>query len=163
VWPDTQPGWKYVDRRPNEDAEQKAARVYRKLLELDPAAPAIFRFASDAQRLFVAYLGDLETKVRADQLHPAIISHLSKYRKLMPALALLFELADWAAGEGEAGSVSLQHAQQAAQFCDYLESQAKRVYSCITTPQLRAARELGGKIKDRWSAPAARFQPGMYT
>ena len=34
-------------------------------------------------------------------------------------------------------------------WSDYLESHARRVYSCIVTPQLRAAGELADKIKKR--------------
>jgi hypothetical protein len=67
----------------------------------------------------------------------------------MPALALLFELADWAAGKGSGDTVSLDHARQAAVWTDYLESHARRIYSCITTPQLRAAQELAGRIRRR--------------
>jgi hypothetical protein len=43
--------------------------------------------------------------------------------------------------------VSLEHVQQATAWCRYLESHARRVYSCITTPQLRAAAELAQRIK----------------
>jgi len=72
----------------------------------------------------------------------------------MPALALLFELADRAAAGEEITNgpgllVSLEHTKQAAAFCDYLESHAFRIYSCVTTPQMRAARELADKIKSR--------------
>jgi hypothetical protein len=42
-----------------------------------------------------------------------------------------------------------QHARQAAEWCEYLESHARRIYSGIVTPQLRAAQELAGKIKSR--------------
>ena len=52
-------------------------------------------------------------------------------------------------GGGDSDTVSLRHAQQAAAWCEYLESHARRVYSCIVTPQLRAARELADKIKHR--------------
>ena len=45
--------------------------------------------------------------------------------------------------------MSLDHAKQAAAWCPYLESHARRVYSCVVTPQLRAARELAAKIKAR--------------
>jgi len=62
---------------------------------------------------------------------------------------VLFELADAAGGNGGADIVSLHHAQRAAAWCEYLESHARRVYSCIVTPQLRAARELAEKIKQR--------------
>jgi hypothetical protein len=72
----------------------------------------------------------------------------------MPALALLFELADLAvAGLDITDSsnllVSLEHTRQAAAFCDYLESHANRIYSCVTTPQMRAAQELADRIKTR--------------
>jgi putative DNA primase/helicase len=149
VWPDTAPDWNYVDRAPDAASEQQAARVFRKLVELDAEDPARLRFATDAQELFVEWLEELEAKIRGDELHPALVSHLSKYRSLMPALAVLFHLAETAAGNGDADTVSLHHTQQAAAWCDYLESHARRVYSCIVTPQLRAARELADKIKHR--------------
>jgi len=149
VWPDTAPDWNYVDRAPDAALEQQAARVYRKLVELDAENPARVRFASDAQELFVDWYAELEAKIRGDELHPALVSQLSKYRSLMPSLAVLFHLAEAAAGGGDADTVSLRHAQQAAAWCEYLESHARRVYSCIVTPQLRAARELADKIKHR--------------
>jgi hypothetical protein len=67
----------------------------------------------------------------------------------MPSLALLFELAEWAAGNSGMDTVSLEHARKAAAWCEYLESHARRVYSCVVTPQLRAARELAEKIEKR--------------
>jgi putative DNA primase/helicase len=149
VWPDTAPDWNYVDRAPDAASEQQAARVFRKLVELDGENPARFRFASHAQELFIEWQAELEAKIRGGELHPALICHLSKYRSLMPALAVLFHLAETAAGNGDADTVSLRHAQQAAAWCEYLESHARRVYSCIVTPQLRAARELADKIKHR--------------
>jgi hypothetical protein len=77
---------------------------------------------------------------------------LSKFRKLMPALALLFELADRAVADTRGSSdlgVSLAHTAQAAEWCGYLESHAHRIYSCVTTPQMRAAQVLAEKIKKR--------------
>ncbi len=67
----------------------------------------------------------------------------------MPALAVLFELTEWAAGHGSGDTVSLEHTRKAAAWCGYLESHSHRVYSCVVTPQLRAARELADKIKRR--------------
>src|ERR1039457_6763582 len=149
VWPDA-PDWNYVDRVPDAASEQQAARVFRHLVELDVENPARLRFSSDGQELFVEWLGELEAKIRGDEeLHPALISHLSKYRSLMPSLAVLFHLTEVAAGNGNADTVSLRHAQQAAAWCTYLESHARRVYSCIVKPQLRAAQDLANKIKHR--------------
>jgi hypothetical protein len=149
VWPDTVPDWNYVDRAPDAASEQQAVRVFRKLVELDTENQARLRFATDAQGLFIEWLAELEAKIRGDELHPALISHLSKYRSLMPTLAVLFHLAELAVHGGNADTVSLRHAQQAAAWCEYLESHARRVYSCLVTPQLRAARELADKIKHR--------------
>jgi Protein of unknown function (DUF3987)/CHC2 zinc finger len=146
VWPDTAQEWTYVDRAPDQVMAQQAAEVFRELVAMSADEPARFCFDADAQELFVAWLEELEAKIRGGELHPALISHLSKYRSLMPSLALLFHLAERAGG-GNGGAVSLVIAKRAAAWCEYLESHARRVYSCIVTPQLRAARELADKIK----------------
>jgi hypothetical protein len=119
VWPDTEPEWKYVDRPPDCESQERVAGIFRTLVELDSENAKLFRFAPEAQDLFVDWLKELEEKVRGNELHPALISHLSKYRKLMPALSLLFELAAQSAGVGEGGTVSLGHARMAAAWCDY--------------------------------------------
>jgi putative DNA primase/helicase len=158
VWPDIPAEWDYIDRTPNAACEEIASRVFRRLVNLDSENQLRFRFDPEAQQLFVEWLSDLESKLRAGELHPALVSHLSKYRSLMPSLSLLFELADRAAegsegfegaapGESQNFWVSLEHAQQAGAWCEYLESHARRVYSCVTTAQMRAARELAEKIK----------------
>jgi len=63
----------------------------------------------------------------------------------------LFELADSvaAAAPRTDSCVSLEHTAQAAEFCGYLETHANRIYSCVTTPQMRAAQVLAEKIKKR--------------
>jgi putative DNA primase/helicase len=152
VWADTDLKWEYVDRPPDAAAEEMIARIFRRLVELDVANRLLFRFDPHAQALFVEWLSQLESRLRGKDLHPALVSHLSKYRSLMPSLALLFELADRAAaGTQVCGSsellVSLEHARQAAEWCDYLESHANRIYSCVTSPQMRAAQELAEKIR----------------
>jgi len=160
VWPDTPADWEYVDRKPDPASEELASEVYRKLVKLDSENPLRFRFEPEAQQLFVEWVADLESKLRGGEQHPALVSHLSKYRSLMPSLALLFELADRAAGgfDGFVGAnpgesqnfrVSLEHAKQAAAWCEYLESHARRVYSCVTTSRMRGARELADKIKQK--------------
>jgi putative DNA primase/helicase len=147
VWPDMPPAWEYVDRAPDIAAENCVRKVFEALAKLDPDPPREYHFTLDAQKLFIEWLTELEAKLRSGELHPALVSHLSKYRSLMPSLALLFELAD-AVGRVEwSDTVSLDHAQQAVAWCKYLESHARRVYSCIVTPQIRAAIELADKIK----------------
>jgi len=167
VWPDTASDWQYVDRAPDPTSEAIAKRVFRNLVALDSEGPMRFRFSPDAQELFIKWLAKLEARVRGEELHPILVSHLSKYRKLMPALALLFELADWAAAGpgGERGDtgpdqclrISMGHARQAVAWCDYLESHVRRTYSCVTTPQMRAAQLLAEKLKKRQIAPGGFF------
>ena len=108
------------------------------------------RFADDAQALFYDWLAELEHRVRGDSLPPVLVSHLAKYRSLMPSLAGLFELADFVAADGVLEDrllISLEHAKQAAAFCEYLESHAKRVYSCTVSPERNAAITLLGQLK----------------
>lgn len=152
VYPDIPQNWRYVDRAPNREAISNAQHIYHRLAHLDAAQPQRFRFNDDAQELFVAWLTDLEGKLRDADLHPALVSHLAKYRSLMPSLALLFELAD----EGM-DTILLQHAKQAAAWCDYLESHVRRIYSMIVAPDRRAATELGRHLAAGWKGAEGMF------
>ncbi len=152
VYPDPPNDWQYVDRAPRADVVVPVQELFERIASWDPSDPHRFRFSPDAQEHFVAFLTELEPKVRSTDLHPAMQSHLAKYRSLMPALALLFEIAD-----GGAESVSLRHAQQAAAFCDYLESHARRVYSMIISPERQAAAELGRHFKQGWKRAEGMF------
>lgn len=152
VYPDVPRGWRYVDRPPHSNAIARAERLYHTIAHWDASQPLKFRFAPDAQELFIAFLTELEAKLRGDELHPALMSHLAKFRSLMPSLALLFELAD-----GGTQTVSLPHAQQAAAWCDYLESHARRVYSMIISPERRAASELARHLTAGWKRTEQMF------
>jgi putative DNA primase/helicase len=147
IYPDPPARWRYVDRLPNFTATQTAEKVYRRLIEIDASQPVRLRFAPDAQELFTEWLYVLETKsLRNSELHPALVSHFAKYRKLVPVLALLFELAD----NAEAESVSLEHTQQSAAFSEYLQSHARRVYSMKVSPEKRAAINLAHHLSNGW-------------
>jgi putative DNA primase/helicase len=143
VWPDTEQEWAPVNKPANKSAEAAAESIFRQVIELDVENPRRFFFEMDAQELFWAWLAELEAKVRGNDLHPALTSHLAKYRSFMPSLALLTCVADKPDGD----AISLDDARRAAAFCEYCESHARRVYSCVITPQMRAAHELAGKIR----------------
>ena len=81
--------------------------------------------------------------MRDDDLPPAFQSHLAKYRSLIPSLALLYHLAD----VPEGGRVSAEAFARAADFGEYLESHARRLYSPALDPALNAARELDRRIR----------------
>jgi hypothetical protein len=115
---------------------------------LDPndetAIPAL-RFVDGGQQLFNEWRTELEIRIRAEPI-PAIESHLAKYRKLMPALALLLHLAE-IANSKQRGPVSAWAAAQASDWCDYLETHARRLYGAIQSPHVEAARVLLDRLK----------------
>jgi Protein of unknown function (DUF3987) len=152
AYPDISGDWKYVDRAPNAAAVSHAELTYRRLVNIEVGGGGVLNFAPDAQGLFAEWLAELEQKVRDSNLHSALVAHLAKYRSLMPSLALLFELAD-----GPDDCVSLQHARQAAAFCDYLEAHARRVYSMIVSPERQSAAELGRRLAAGWKGAEGIF------
>lgn len=81
------------------------------------------RFAPDALVEFRGWRASLEARLRSDELHPAVESHIGKYRKLVPTLALIHHLAS--DGVGPVGVVSVLSALSWAEF---LESHAHRIY-----------------------------------
>ena len=62
-------------------------------------------------------------------MSPALEGHVAKYRKLVPALALINHLAD--SGDGLVGIEALL---KALAFSRYLESHARRVYGARARP-----------------------------
>jgi putative DNA primase/helicase len=151
VYPDVARDWQLVDRWPNRDAREKAYAVFERAANLSQSAFGAtaedgelpyLRFDGSAQRLFDRWLTDLMTRLRAGGEHPAVEAHLMKYTKLMPALALIFHIAD--SGQG---AVSLVSAQRAAALCELLEFHLRRVYACVRVEKVRAAQALLAKLK----------------
>jgi len=152
AWPDTKRSWTYQDRPPDAGAMKVAEDVYRRIVEMDPDRPLRLKFAPDAQALFVAWLTDLETRLLADDTSPFMRAHLAKYRSLMPTLALLFSIAD-----NSLEAVGLHHAQQAADWCEYLAHHARRVYASRISSERLAAMSLARKLKKGWKQDTGRF------
>jgi putative DNA primase/helicase len=154
VWPDDPGPWKVVDRWPDAKARDTAYEVYRRFDDL-PAAqlgelPDAFdssnipflRFAPAAQERFYDWMTTRENHLRSGNEHPAVESHLTKYRKLIPALALVTHLA-----EGREGPVGMEALEAAIGWGDYLESHARRIYSCGIDPAVAHARALVQRIQ----------------
>jgi hypothetical protein len=152
VWPDLPRTWKYVDRTPDATALRMADAVYRRLVGMNPETPLLLKFSADAQSLFVEWLTGLEAQLRGGEISPFIQAHLAKYRKLMPAIALLLSLAD-----GSLDEVGLRHAQQAAAWCGYLEHHAHRIYASRTSPGVMAAGDLAKKLMKGWRRNEGEF------
>jgi hypothetical protein len=89
--------------------------------------------------------GDLEQTLRAKEDHPVLLSHVAKYRSLMPSLALIGHLIDGVDG-GPPGPVSRAAAARAVAWCEYLQGHARRLYASVTDQARVAAAVLATKI-----------------
>jgi putative DNA primase/helicase len=156
VYPDISTEWCEVDRYPDSAAKESVNLLAEKLDTLDYKAIGarigdyggvpFLNFDDKAQALFSEWRAKLEHRLRSGDEHPAIVSHLSKYRKLIPTLALINHLCD--AGHGAVNEAALL---RAIAFSEYLESHARRIYSYATRPDIDAAKTLlkrlaGGKV-----------------
>lgn len=166
VWPDTDKEYTHVDEHPNLLAKDTAWAVYKRLSEFqieEVDKPVIWRFTPAAQLLFNEWIARLETDVRGDSLHPAMVSHLAKYRKLIPALALLFACIDTPQSRGLVDEPELR---RAIGWDGYLRSHAVRLYAAASTPETAGAVSLLGKLRagrlvDRNGVLLDRFTPRL--
>jgi len=97
----------------------------------------LLRLDGHAQPMFDAWREKLELRLRSGEEHPAIESHLGKFRSLIPSLALILHLAE--VGRGPIGEASLG---LAIRWGDYLESHARRIYSAVTIAEVAAAKSI---------------------
>ena len=153
VWPDLDPNWKEVDRQPCSMARADAFAVFDRLSRLtadsvgahvDEYNPerAYLRFDPEAQAEFRVWLSALEHRLRRDELHPAMESHLAKYRKLVPALALVHHVIS-----DRSGSVRLDSLEAACAWGEFLESHAARVYGAAIDDSVNGAKTILRKVK----------------
>jgi hypothetical protein len=173
VWPDAPLDWKDVDEYPDGRAREVAWQVYERASKLEistlralgaskgvfDSGPS-FRFAEGAHSEFLGWRTDLEQRLRSGELSPALEGHLSKYRKLVPALALINHVAD----NDQSGAVSLESLIRALAFAEYLESHAKRVYGSALEGETSAAKAIlthirRGDLQD-WFTIREVHQPG---
>jgi putative DNA primase/helicase len=155
VWPDVCEDYEYIDRPPNLEAQAVVERIVRRIVQLNPGTPLMFRFDSEAQGLFEEWFTALEFQVRGQRVPPLLVSHLSKYRSLMPSLALLFELADIAERSSEGFEdlrtrdleIGIANVTRAENWCKYLESHARRVYSLIPSAEQKSVVLLAHRLK----------------
>jgi hypothetical protein len=121
--------------------------------EDEEGIPAV-RFTEDAQEVFDQWRDELEVRLRSTELPPALESHLAKYRSLMPSLALIFQLIEFVDGSGDGVTVGIKPTLQAAAWCEYLKTHARRLYSSAENPTMEGARALldhirKGEVSDR--------------
>jgi hypothetical protein len=155
VYPDLPGPFTNVDREPDSDARK---RVYDLFVRLDTMTPDDFRANDDgegnfylrldaeAQPLFNQWRERLECRLRSQDEHPILVSHLAKYRKLVPALMLIFHCVDVADG-AEASAISVEAFRRAEKWAKYLEAHARRIYQGAIQPAEIAAATLSQRLR----------------
>jgi hypothetical protein len=162
VYPENGKDWKNVDRKPDIKAEDLVSEVFKVLRNLDPVViganqhflgegPAWLHFDTSAQKYFDKWRAKIEIAIRTGDRHPALESHISKYRSLVPALALLFHLIDRGTGP-----VTLAATKKAINWQLYLYEHARRIYAIVTDRAGHSAKALSekiiaGKVKDKFT------------
>jgi len=160
VFPETAKSYRYVDRAPKgqDSARNSFNKIYSitpdninaRFLTDDAGGYAFLQFDDEAQDFFKCWLTKLENDLRSDILPTAALeSHLSKYRSLMPSLALIFHLLERVGGKTLSNAVELKSAQLAAVWCDYLQKHAEKLYSLAVLSDFDIAREILDRIKEK--------------
>ena len=94
VWPDAKDHWELIQGIPISELEIPVNQIFNCLdsLFFDPIGePIILSFTNDAQPLFDHWQEVYEKRLRAGNLPPHMEAHLTKYKKLLPALCLVLE------------------------------------------------------------------------
>ena len=128
VWPNIDGSFQNIDRPVNTTARDRAEEVYRRLAALPPPVgelDGLLRFDGAAQICFDDWREHFENRRRTEVMSPAMQSHLSKYPKLLTALALDFELID----NVHPRTVGLESLERALRWAQYLETHAVRIYA----------------------------------
>lgn len=156
VWPDEPTHWEWIDATPDKQEKERVYGIVKALADLDFQAYGaeqglhdqrpFFRFDQAAQQRFHAWFTTLQTVKLKGEEHPLMVEHLGKFRSLMPSLALIFHLVE-VADDKTQGPITDPSAQKAIQWCEYLESHARRIYAMAESPEHEAAVRLATKIK----------------
>ena len=162
VWPDASTEWKNVDEYPDNKNRERVWNVFSRLAKLDEMSAfalgaqkgpfdqlPFLRLDTAAQDDFLGWRHDLECRLRSGEISPAIEGHLAKYRKLVPALALINHLAD-----EQQGAISQESMLRALAFAKYLETHARRVYGASFEGErgTARARSIATHVRDVASA-----------
>lgn len=150
VWPEDRGEWQLIDRSPDIQAREQVFALFRRLSEglMSGEGDQIptLRFDASAQEHFYDWLSQLERRLHSEEMRktPAFESHLSKYRSLMPSLALLFHLVE---SDPVAPFIPLEPTLLAARWCEFLEGHARKLYAAELGTDRLAGHALAEKIE----------------
>lgn len=155
MYPDDPVAITVIDQVPDQAALDDLNKLFLKLANLpgqlgaeaDSTGKLYFRFDDAAQQRVYTWIGEVDEQARTQE-HAILAEHLSKYRKLVPALSLIFHVVEIAAGKVPSGTrIPLDTLLLALDWARLLEEHARRVYAVSTNRQLQAAAVLGKKLE----------------
>jgi len=155
LFPEKRNKWKNVDRKPNFEASLTVEKILETLDKIpdpvrnnDETNRLNLHYSDSAQVIADAWREVMEMRLCKSKMSPIFEAHLSKYRSLMPSLALIFSLVN---SIGLTGSIPNEvdddSVKLAIKWCALLEQHAFKAYGEFLEPELSAARILLGKIK----------------
>ena len=158
VYPQVGKQYKYIDRPPagRETARESYKNLYQltpkdvdaKFLTAEAGGHAFLQFDPEAQEFFESWLTELETDLRSGSIQsPALESHISKYRSLMPSLALIFHLLKRVNGETSDSAIEIDTVRLAAAWCSYLQRHAEKLYTLASLSEFDCAREILQRVQ----------------
>lgn len=151
VWPDPKEIWELISGISISELELPIKKIFDCLdrLEFDPEGnPIILSFVPDAQEKFDQWQSDFEKKIRSGILPPHLEAHLSKYKKLLPALCLILEHLKQAIEGNHPQLISAEILIDALQWIDFFESHARRIYGSGVNTILKGAKDLITRLKN---------------
>ena len=159
VYPDPPPKSKHIDKYEDTAAKNRFYEVLKKLtwtnfrdyggINDEFNKTPWFHFHAEAKAFFEDWLATNEEKTENKNENLAMRERLSKFPKVFCGLSLIFHLIEiMDAGRSET-YIPLRIAKMAAEWCAYLESHARRIYSLVKNPSLFSAMSLAAKITDR--------------
>lgn len=147
-YPSKRKSFSLIDRRPDFEAYERTLKIFKFLDQIEGSANQnSLRFSKEAQKISDTWRLQLEERILNTPLSIIHRSHISKYRSLMPSLAVLFSLIDHAAGESLPKKVDCSYARQAITWCQKLESHLIRIYQNSIHNPVHSAKILAEKIK----------------
>jgi hypothetical protein len=155
VYPDAPAPDELVDELPDREAEASLEAAAERLAYMDFEAMGAaaadgrsaphFHFDATAQEAFYRWCIAHDKKIAAEE-YPLMAEHLSKYRKLVPALALIFHLVAVAETGTARSAIDALALARSTRWADYLEAHARRIFGQATDYRLIAARALQQKL-----------------
>lgn len=158
VWPDESSAFKSVDLAPNLMARRAYVDCVKRLAdvnqggqkigyEVEGVTGAAIRFSEEAAALFDEWTCKHMNRIRLENECEGLESHLTKYKKLVPSLALLYHVSSLGCADSTA-DIEPHSVEQAIQLAKVMESHARKVYSDEVSPEIKSAKALLALAKD---------------